>query len=36
MKTATTCALSQAGLSLANIDYVLCTHLHDDHIGWNT
>lgn len=24
------------GLSFADIDYVLCTHLHIDHTGWNT
>lgn len=29
-------ALTAAGLSTDDIDYVLCTHLHVDHIGWNT
>ena len=29
-------ALSTAGLSVDDIDYVMCTHLHSDHIGWNT
>lgn len=24
------------GLTVADIDYVLCTHLHIDHTGWNT
>src|SRR5690606_26759148 len=24
------------GLTLADVDYVLCTHLHIDHTGWNT
>src|SRR5205823_3680788 len=25
-----------AGFAPANIAYVLCTHLHADHVGWNT
>ncbi len=25
-----------AGVSAADIDFVFCTHLHVDHIGWNT
>jgi len=25
-----------AGFAPADIDYVLCTHLHADHVGWNT
>jgi glyoxylase-like metal-dependent hydrolase (beta-lactamase superfamily II) len=25
-----------AGISAEEIDYVLCTHLHVDHVGWNT
>lgn len=29
-------ALKAAGLSADEVDYVLCTHLHIDHIGWNT
>ncbi len=29
-------ALSAAGVSFDDIDYVLCTHLHTDHVGWNT
>jgi glyoxylase-like metal-dependent hydrolase (beta-lactamase superfamily II) len=28
--------LAAAGLTLNDIDFVLCTHLHVDHIGWNT
>ncbi|MCP4315692.1 MAG: MBL fold metallo-hydrolase [Hyphomicrobiales bacterium] len=29
-------ALTAAGVGPADIDYVLCTHLHTDHVGWNT
>lgn len=29
-------ALAAQGLSPEDIDYVMCTHLHADHIGWNT
>lgn len=29
-------ALKAAGASVEDVDYVLCTHLHTDHIGWNT
>jgi len=29
-------SLTVAGLGPADVDYVLCTHLHVDHIGWNT
>ena len=28
--------LSGAGLGVADIDFVLCTHMHVDHVGWNT
>ncbi len=28
--------LASAGLRPENIDYVMCTHLHWDHVGWNT
>lgn len=28
--------LRAAGVGPADIDYVLCTHLHLDHVGWNT
>lgn len=27
---------ANAGLKVEDIDYVLCTHLHVDHVGWNT
>ena len=26
----------ELGLTFADVDYVLCTHLHIDHTGWNT
>ncbi len=29
-------ALTAAGIGRKDIDYVLCTHLHADHVGWNT
>ena len=29
-------SLAAAGLGVGDIDIVLCTHLHVDHIGWNT
>src|SRR4051812_2462282 len=28
--------LAEAGARPEDIDYVLCTHLHADHVGWNT
>jgi glyoxylase-like metal-dependent hydrolase (beta-lactamase superfamily II) len=28
--------LAAAGFSIEDIDYVMCTHLHVDHVGWNT
>lgn len=28
--------LAAAGLPRERIDTVLCTHLHVDHVGWNT
>jgi glyoxylase-like metal-dependent hydrolase (beta-lactamase superfamily II) len=28
--------LAATGLSVNDIDYVMCTHLHTDHVGWNT
>jgi glyoxylase-like metal-dependent hydrolase (beta-lactamase superfamily II) len=28
--------LAAAGFSVNDIDYVFCTHLHVDHVGWNT
>lgn len=29
-------ALAAVGLRVEDIDYVMCTHLHSDHVGWNT
>ena len=29
-------ALSAAGVAVEDIDYVMCTHMHVDHVGWNT
>lgn len=29
-------ALAGAGVSVNDIDFVMCTHLHVDHVGWNT
>jgi hypothetical protein len=29
-------SFKEAGLTFADIDYVMCTHLHTDHVGWNT
>jgi glyoxylase-like metal-dependent hydrolase (beta-lactamase superfamily II) len=29
-------ALAAAGVSVNDIDFVMCTHMHVDHIGWNT
>jgi glyoxylase-like metal-dependent hydrolase (beta-lactamase superfamily II) len=29
-------ALAAAGFSVGDIDYVMCTHMHVDHVGWNT
>jgi len=28
--------LRQAGVVPEKVDYVICTHLHVDHVGWNT
>lgn len=28
--------LKNAGFSPGNIDYIICTHFHVDHVGWNT
>jgi glyoxylase-like metal-dependent hydrolase (beta-lactamase superfamily II) len=28
--------LAAAGVTVHDIDYVMCTHLHVDHVGWNT
>lgn len=29
-------SLAQVGLQPEDIDFVMCTHLHWDHVGWNT
>jgi glyoxylase-like metal-dependent hydrolase (beta-lactamase superfamily II) len=29
-------ALAAAGVGVGDIDVVMCTHLHVDHVGWNT
>jgi len=29
-------SLKATGLGFQDIDYVMCTHLHVDHVGWNT
>ena len=29
-------ALKAAGVTVDDIDIVMCTHLHGDHVGWNT
>ncbi len=28
--------LASLGLTVSDIDFVMCTHLHTDHVGWNT
>lgn len=28
--------LAAAGITPGDVDYVMCTHLHWDHVGWNT
>jgi glyoxylase-like metal-dependent hydrolase (beta-lactamase superfamily II) len=28
--------LAGTGLGVGEIDFVMCTHLHVDHVGWNT
>jgi glyoxylase-like metal-dependent hydrolase (beta-lactamase superfamily II) len=28
--------LAASGFSVSDIDFVMCTHLHTDHVGWNT
>ena len=28
--------ISAAGFPRESVDYVVCTHLHQDHVGWNT
>jgi glyoxylase-like metal-dependent hydrolase (beta-lactamase superfamily II) len=28
--------LAATGVGIGDIDFVMCTHLHTDHVGWNT
>lgn len=28
--------LASVGVAVESVDYVFCTHLHGDHVGWNT
>lgn len=28
--------LARIGVGVEDVDYVMCTHLHPDHVGWNT
>jgi glyoxylase-like metal-dependent hydrolase (beta-lactamase superfamily II) len=28
--------LAEAGVRPEDVDYVMCTHMHTDHVGWNT
>ena len=30
------CVLAEAGVAPEQVDFVMCTHLHWDHVGWNT
>lgn len=36
MKTPYLDRLAQAGAKPEDVDMVMCTHLHNDHVGWNT
>jgi glyoxylase-like metal-dependent hydrolase (beta-lactamase superfamily II) len=36
MKTSYIDDLARLGVSVDEVDYVMCTHLHWDHVGWNT
>jgi glyoxylase-like metal-dependent hydrolase (beta-lactamase superfamily II) len=36
LSTAFLASLNQAGWSRESVDTVVCTHLHVDHVGWNT
>jgi len=36
MKTSYIDDLARIGVKVEDIDYVMCTHLHWDHVGWNT
>lgn len=36
MRTAYLANLTAAGVNPDEVDYVFCTHMHVDHVGWNT
>jgi glyoxylase-like metal-dependent hydrolase (beta-lactamase superfamily II) len=36
MKTSYIDDLARLGVRVEDVDYVMCTHLHWDHVGWNT
>jgi glyoxylase-like metal-dependent hydrolase (beta-lactamase superfamily II) len=36
MKTPYLDRLAKAGAKPEDVDFVMCTHLHNDHVGWNT
>ena len=36
MRTPFLAHLAGAGVKVEDVDYVMCTHLHWDHVGWNT
>jgi glyoxylase-like metal-dependent hydrolase (beta-lactamase superfamily II) len=36
MKTSYIDDLAKCGVGVGDIDFVMCTHLHWDHVGWNT
>src|SRR5438067_560344 len=36
LRTSYVADLARAGVRIEDIDYVMCTHLHADHVGWNT
>ena len=36
MQTAWLDKLAAAGVAPEDVDYVMCTHMHVDHVGWNT
>lgn len=36
MRTSYIADLARCGVGVGDIDFVMCTHLHWDHVGWNT
>ena len=36
LKTSYLDRLAKAGATPEQVDFVMCTHLHNDHVGWNT